>query len=145
MKVLLFLLLTTMVVQSAISGTSKSITFIWNWNPGDSGYTSGPNGDVAYDIYMRTEYDPNYAYDYPLISGIEDCLWNQDRYNCQTTMDYEFEPGVRYYFVAVAYLVEDTTRKSLHSNQVEYYLSYTGDSGGRGCFITSVINIPDLS
>ena len=122
-------------VQAATAGTYKSITFIWDWDPGNSGYTSGPNGDVAYDLYMRTDDDPSFAYDYPLIGGIENCWWSQDRFSCQTTLDYEFEAGVCYYFVVIAYLVEETTLRSLHSNQVEYYLKYAGKSGQGGCFI----------
>jgi hypothetical protein len=127
-----------MAVQVAMAGSSKSITFIWIWDPGGSSCTSGPNGDVAYDLYMRTDDDPSFAYDYSLIGGIENCwscVANQDRYSCQTILDYEFEIGVCYYFAAIAYLVEDTTRRSIPSNQIEYYLNYAGDSGRGRCFI----------
>lgn len=139
MKVAFILLLTTMCFQAAMAGTSKSITFMWEWGRGGSGHTSGPNMDVAYDLYMRTEYDSSYAYDYPLISGIDNCWWNHDRYSCQTTLDYEFTRGVSYHFAVVAYLVEDPNQRSAPSNEVEY--SPGSSSGGGGCFITSGMEI----
>lgn len=157
MKMACIFLLSTLCFQAAMAETSKSITFMWEWSPSGLGYTSGPNMDVAYDIYMRTGDDPGYGYDYPLISEIDNCWWNQDRYSCTAALDYNFSDGVSYRFVAVAYLVEDPNQRSGPSNEIEYCpdcpehvvassSGLSGSSGGGGCFMNSamqtIFNLP---
>jgi uncharacterized membrane protein YgcG len=159
MKTAIISLFIFIFFQTTAAGTLESITLRWDWNSSASGLTAGPNRDVAFALYLRTEYDPDYAYDYPLISGIDNCWWNIDQYTCEVTIDHEFESAVNHYFVVVAYKVETPNQKSAHSNEVEYCSdcayqssgtngspggnsgsspqgSSGGSSGGGGCFIS---------
>jgi hypothetical protein len=132
-----------------------SITLAWEWDAGGSGYTSGPNGDIAYHLYMRTEDDVAYDDDFPAITGIDDCWSDNGRYHCQVTLLHAFEPGVRYFFTVAAYLVSDRQSISTLSNEIEYTVetamnntsavddgqddavanASSPDSIGGGCFI----------
>ena len=105
---------------AAVAGAQDSIDLAWDWSPGDSGYTSGPNGDVAYGIYMRTADDSGYAYDYPAVAAIDNCWWDIDQYSCETTLQYDFDSGETYHLVAVAYVVDAPTQRSLSSNELTY-------------------------
>lgn len=107
-------------LQSASAGELDSVTFEWQWNAGNTGYTSGPDGDIVFDLYMRTEDDVGYDFDYPTISGIDECWLDGDLYRCQATLDHTFEPGVRYFFSVVAYPVDDQQSVSALSNEIEY-------------------------
>ncbi len=149
---IIFLLLITIFFQLATAVTAESIDFIWDWAPNNSGYTSGPDGDVAYDLYMKTEDNPDYSYDYPLVGGIDNCWLNNDRYRCRTTVDHDFNSGVYHHFVVVAYLIDDPDQKSLSSNEVTYYVDSAdgnppvsvtsgGNSGGGGCFFDELVKI----
>ena len=156
MQIVFFILLTLISTQIARAETTEPITLIWDWDPGDSGYTSGPNGDVAYKIYMRSESDTDYTYDTPWMGGVDNCWWNHDQYSCQTRLDHEFEPGISYYFMIIAYLVNNPIQKSPPSNEADYYVNSTGGdrdyksvpesaSGGGGCFIANgTEQIPSL-
>lgn len=146
MKIAFISLFIFLLFQTTTAGTPKTITLRWDWAPSASGYSAGPNRDVAFDVYLRTEYDPSYAYGYPLISGIDNCWWNIDQYTCEITFDHEFESEVYHYFVVVANLVEDPNKKSSPSSEVEYCPDCTyysarasGSSGGGGCFISVLI------
>jgi len=123
----------------SFASTAHALDLQWEWSPNESGYTSGPNGDIAYDLYMKTGNDPDYAYDYPLIHQIDDCVLQSDQYYCQVSVDYAFEMGVPYYFVVVAYLADDPVQRSASSNEIVYQLDVAADSagssGGGGCFI----------
>ena len=107
-------------LQSAGAAELDSITFEWQWNASNTGYTSGPDGDIVFDLYMRTEDDSGYDFDYPTISGIDECWLDGDLYRCQATLDHTFEPGVRYFFSVVAYLADDQESVSALSNEIEY-------------------------
>jgi len=160
MKIVFISAFILMFFQITAAGTSRSITLRWEWSPYASGYTAGPNRDVAFALYMRTEDDPDYAYDYPLISGIDNCWWNIDQYTCEITIDYEIESGLNHYFMVVAYVVEAPNEKSSPSIEVDYCqdcayqssganggsaappgggsgASSGGSSGGGGCFISA--------
>ncbi len=147
--ILLFLICATVVMPDG----AMAIDFSWSWAPNGSTYTSGPDGDIVYDLYMRDDDDADYAYDYPLMAGIEDCTGDDDLYSCRASLDYDFMPGVNYYFVVVAYLSEDPALRSASSNEVHYYidpaneepvieepgLQDSGAGGGGGCFVDSNI------
>lgn len=140
MKVLTIFLAVTIYVSAITAYAADSIDLAWDWSPGDSGYTSGPNGDIAYDIYMRTTDNSNYAYDYPVISGIDNCWWEIDHYVCETTLAYAFEPDERYHLVAVAYLAGAPSQRSLSSNEITYPVPKNasgGGGGGGGFFVSS--------
>jgi hypothetical protein len=148
MKIGYFILVLIIGGLAAVAGAQDSIDLAWDWSPGDSGYTSGPNGEVAYDIYMRTDDDPDYAYDYPIVSAIENCWWNIDHYSCETTLTYDFDDEETYHLVAVAYLVDTPAQRSVSSNELTYNSDGTqqvegatssGGGGGGGCFIASVV------
>ncbi len=153
--------------HSANAGASDTITFAWQWNAGGTGYVSGPNGDIAFHLYMRTEDDAEYDFEYPAIEGIDNCWIENDLYYCQTTLTHAFEPGIRYFFSVAAYLVNDSTSVSTLSNEIAYAValpdekistvddvsghddpvdtgqdnadadSSTSEGGGGGCFIAS--------
>ena len=138
-----------------------SIVLAWDWDDGGSGYSSGPNGDIAYHLYMRTEDDVAYDYDYPTITGIDDCWPDNGLYHCQATVTHAFEPGVRYFFTVVAYIVDEPTATSTLSNEIEYTVdlaengassiangqdgananSSSAGSASGGCFIGSGLEI----
>jgi hypothetical protein len=107
-------------LQSASAGELDSITFEWQWNAGNTDYTAGPEGDIVFDLYMRTEDDAGYDFDYPTISGIDDCWLDGDLYRCQATLQHTFEPGVHYFFSVAAYLIDDQESASTLSNEIEY-------------------------
>ena len=144
MKIAIISLFIFLFFQTTTAGTPKSFTMLWDWDPGSSGYAAGPNRDVAFSVYLRTEYDPDYDYNYPLISGIDNCWWNVDQYTCEITINHEFESRVYHYFVVFAYLVEAPNQKSSASNEVEYCPDCANQSsgansssgGGGGCLIS---------
>lgn len=151
MKIAIISLFILLLSQTTTAETPESITLRWDWESSASGLTAGPNRDVAFDLYLRAEYDTDYFDDYPLISGIDNCWWNIDQYTCEVTIDHGFESGVSHYFVVVAYEVEAPTQRSSPSNEAEYCpdCSYQSSgasgspggnsgagSGGGGCFIT---------
>lgn len=117
-------------LQSASAGELDSITFEWQWTAGNTGYTSGPEGDIVFDLYMRTEDDVGYDFEYPTISGIDECWLDGDLYRCQVSLDHPFEPGVRYFFSIAAHLIDDQETTSTLSNEIEYIVdgSDTADS-----------------
>ena len=147
---------TTVICLGAVAaGAQDAIDLAWDWSPDDSGYAAGPNGEVAYALYMRSAQDSDYAYDYPAVDGVDDCWWEIDHYTCQATLEYPFDAGETYYVVAVAYLAETPSMRSLTSNEIIYRpgsddpadsggsgggqpaLSAASDGGGGGgCFIT---------
>jgi hypothetical protein len=138
------LCMTILCLQGVSIGTElRSITLAWEWYSGNSNYTAGPDGDVAFDIYVCDEDDADCTYDDPVIGVVDDCWWNVDHYRCQTTMDYEFERGV-YYIYVIAYLLNEPNQRSAKSNEVRYVVksddgtSQASSSGG-GCFIGSVL------
>ena len=108
------------VFHPADASGSETITFVWQWDAGSTGYSSGPNGDIAFHLYMRTEDDAGYDYEYPTIAGIDECWSDNERYHCQTTLVHAFEPGIRYFFTVAAYLIADHTSVSNLSNEIEY-------------------------
>ncbi len=158
--------LATLICWGAVAAVAQdavqdSIDLAWDWSPDDSGYVAGPNGEVAYALYLRSAADSDYAYDYPAVDGVDDCWWEIDHYTCQATLEYPFDVGETYYVVAVAYLAETPGMRSLASNELVYRpgaddptdpggsdpgssdggqpaLSAASDGGGGGgCFITS--------
>ncbi len=138
MKLSQFLLVATLCVYGVTTvGAQDTINLAWDWFPGDSGYTSGPNGDIAYSLYIRTADDSDYAYDDPVVSNLDNCRWEVDHYSCETTLKYAFAPGEAYYMVAVAYLADSPMQRSLSSNEIahRYNSAEGGGGGGGGCFV----------
>jgi hypothetical protein len=141
-------------VMAGAQDSQDAIDLAWDWAPGDTGYTSGPNGDVAHALYLRSAADSDYAYDYPAVDGVDDCWWEIDHYTCQATLEYPFDAGQTYYVVAVAYLAETPDQRSLASNEISYRpgaldpadpgsgqpaLSGVSDGGGGGCFLEGMV------
>jgi hypothetical protein len=114
----------------ANASETDSITLAWQWDAGNTGYRSGPNGDIAFHLYMRTHDDAGYDYDYPSIAGIDDCWSDNDLYNCQVTLTHAFEPGIRYFLAVAAYRVDDPTAVSSLSNEIEYTVAMPGEDTG---------------
>lgn len=155
------LIIVVITIQAAMAYAQDSIDLAWEWSPANFGYTSGPNGDVAFALYIRTGDDSDYAYDKPVIDGVDDCWWNIDQYSCEVTLDFDgFNHEKTYHIIAVAYIVDSPTQRSLASNELTYQLgstaplgpddsndtgkgqdamSYVSDNGGSGgCFISSI-------
>jgi len=106
--------------HSATASGLDSITFEWQWNAGNIDYSSGPDGEIAFDLYMRTEDDAEYDFEYPAIAGIDNCWLDGDQYTCQATLEHPFEPGIHYFFSVLAYLIDDREAASTLSNEIEY-------------------------
>ena len=128
---------------------TAAVDFIWNWYPNGSTYTSGTGGDIVYNLYMREGDEADYDYDHPLMIGIDDCVLESGAYTCQISLDYDFIPGIDYYFSVVAYQSANPSLKSAFSNEVLYsddlsdeepavQNSVTEGEGG-GCFIDSKV------
>jgi hypothetical protein len=121
----------------------QSIDLAWDWDPGNSGHTAGPNGDVAFEILICAEKDTACAYGNLVADGIDDCWWNIDHYSCQASVSFTVDSGM-YYLIAFAYLVESPPVRSSPSNQVAYAANFSmnaqasGSGSGGGCLIETV-------
>jgi hypothetical protein len=130
----------------AANAYSKTVTLAWDWDPGRSGYTAGPNGDVAFAILICAEDDPDCTYGDRLTSDADNCWWNIDHYSCQASVTFAINPGI-YFFVAIAHLTQSPSVTSPPSNQVEYVANYSlvvsssGLGSGGGCFIGTALSV----
>ena len=121
-----------------------AVEFMWEWNPSGSRGANAVGQDVLFDLCMRSEFESKYDFDDPVVSGIDDCWWKNDRYVCQAGLDMEFTPGVKYYFVVIAHNAEEPLIRSSSSNEVTYSAAHTDSEVGEngvsvgegGCFIS---------
>ncbi len=158
-KQIVFVAVFVLSFHSATVGASDTLTFVWEWETSETGLSSGPDGEIAFHLYMRTEDDYDYDLGAPIVESVDDCSVDGDYYSCQAELADDFQTGTQYYFAVAAYLVNDPTIISAFSNEVEYSVdeedqddstaTSSGSGGGGGCFIgdgiTPFINFLSLS